>query len=125
MSAPLYVSNIDPEAVIEPVAGPFDLRSIGPVPAGLDGTWIGAGDPAVEVRWPGLGLEATMRVASGAPVCIAVASPEGAGAVALEPQTHAPWGLRRFLAGDAHGLTALAAGATLSLSIEIELRRPA
>jgi aldose 1-epimerase len=123
VAATRYVSNVEPDAPIGAVSGSLDLRTLGPVPAGLDGTWLDPADPAAEVRWPGLGLEATLRLGSDVPVCVAVASPADTGAVAIEPQTHAPWGLRRFLAGEPFGMTALAPGATLGLSIEIDIRR--
>jgi len=117
------VPNVDPAAGPEPATGRRDLRAPQLVPLGLDDTWLDVGDPAVELRWPRLGLEATVRLGSDAPPCVAVASPEGAGAVAVEPQTHAPWGLARYLAGDRRGLRALAPGGTLELSITLDIRR--
>lgn len=123
-SSRVVPSNVDPVAVAELVAGRFDLRRIRPLSAGLDATWLDVADPAVELRWPSFGLEATMRLASDAGVAVAVASPAGVGAVAIEPQTHAPWGLRRFLDGAPHSLRLLPPGASLTLTIEIEVRRP-
>ena len=125
VAASRYVSNLEPGAEIGPVSGAADLRTRGPIPAGLDGTWLDPADPAVELRWPGLGIEATLRLILDGQACIAVAHPAGVDAVAVEPQTHAPWGLRRFLAGEPFGLAALDPGATLSLGIEIEIRRRA
>lgn len=116
-------TNVDPEATAEAVAGRYDLRRRGPVPTGLDGTWLDPGDPAVEMAWPGLGLEASVRARSSSGLAVAVASPSSAGAIAVEPQTHAPWGLRRYLAGDTAGLVALAPGESLALTIEIDVRR--
>jgi galactose mutarotase-like enzyme len=46
-------------------------------------------------------------------------------AVAVEPQTHAPNGLRRLLRGEAAGLAWLAPGATLPLEVELDFSRDA
>lgn len=118
-----FVPNVEPAAEPEPASGRHDLRVLRPVPVGLDHTWLDVGDPAVELRWPRLGLEATVRVGSEAPPCVAVASPASPDAVAVEPGTHAPWGLARYLAGDRRGLRALRPGGTLELSISIDIRR--
>lgn len=116
-------SNLDPTAIDEPVGGTLDLRSLGAVPPDLDATWLGVASPAVEIRWPALGLEATMRTMSARGVCVAVASPSAISAVAIEPQTHGPWGLHRFLANEPWGLRPLAPGGQLDLSIELDIRR--
>jgi hypothetical protein len=57
----------------------------------------------------------------GVPACVAGASPSGFGAVALEPETHAPDGLRRLLRGEPDGLAWLAPGRTLRMSIDIAI----
>ncbi len=119
----VVTTNVAPASIAEAVAGQFDLRRRGPIPDDLDATWLDIGDPAVELAWPDLGLEASLRARSSSGLAVAVASPMGAAAVAVEPQTHAPWGLRRFVAGDPDGLVALPPGASLSLAIEIEVRR--
>jgi galactose mutarotase-like enzyme len=60
-----------------------------------------------------------MRVRSGAGVCIVVASPTTLDAVAIEPQTHAPHGLRRFMSGEPGGLHPIQPGATMRLTTEL------
>lgn len=116
-------SNIDPLATLEPVSGALDLRRMRPMPDDLDAAWLCPRDAEVELRWPDLGVEASLRARSEAGVWIVAASPRGAQAVAVEPQTHAPQGLRRLLRGEPGGLHLLAPGATLRLTIELAFRR--
>lgn len=116
-------SNTDPWAELIPVSGSFDLRRMRPMPDDLDAAWLGVGDPAVELRWPALGITASLRARSDAGVWIVAASPQGHEAIALEPQTHAPHGLRRLLNGEPGALHLLAPGATLSLAIELAFQR--
>ena len=112
-------SNTDSAAGLEAVTGQFDLREMRPMPEGLDAAWLAAGDPAFEIRWPRLGVRAAARVASDAPAWIVAASPPGLDAVAIEPQTHAAYGLERFLAGEPGGLQPVSPSATLHLRIEL------
>ena len=112
-------SNIEPDAAVEAASGPWDLRAMGAVPDDLDATWLAPGDPAVELAWPEIGINAVMRVRSIAGVCLVVASPSSLDAVAIEPQTHAPQGLRRFLRGEPGGLHAIEPGGALWLSTEL------
>src|SRR5207247_6016753 len=90
----------DSAAGLEAVCGLFDRREMRPMPEGLDAAWLAAGDPAFEILWPRLGVRAAARVASDAPAWIVAASPPDLYAVAIEPQTHAAYGLERFLARD-------------------------
>jgi len=110
-------SNIDPDASVETVSGPWDLRAMHAVPDDLDATWLAPGD--LELAWPEIGVTAVMRVTSSAGVCIAVASPSSLDAVAIEPQTHASQGLRRFLRGEPGGLHAIEPGGALRLTTEL------
>jgi hypothetical protein len=48
---------------------------------------------------------------------VAVATPTSLDATAVEPQTHAPWGLRRLAAGDPDGLALLGPGEVLGLEL--------
>ncbi len=116
-------SNTDPASELEAVSGELDLRRLGAVPGGLDGTWTDLAEPAVELRWPGLGLAAVMSVRSEAGPCVAVASPAGVDAVAVEPETHLPGGLARFLRGSRGGLVAIEPGAALRLTIDLEFEQ--
>lgn len=112
-------SNLDPDVSVEPVSGPWDLRAIRPVPDDLDATWLAPADPAVELHWPATGVRAVMRVRSDAGVCIVGASPSSLDAVAIEPQTHAPHALRRFLRDEPGGLTVIEPGGRMGLTIEL------
>ena len=78
-------------------------------------------DPAVELVWPQR-AQATMHVDSSSTFIIA-ASPRTVDAIAIEPQTHAPYGLRRLLAGESGGLTLLAPHETLSLVALLEFEQ--
>lgn len=119
----VLVSNVDPDSEIVPVAGDFDLRASGPLAPDLDATWLDIGDPAAELRWPDLGIRASLRANSDGGLCIVAASPSTIDAVAIEPQTHAPQGLRRLVHGEPHGLVMLAGGASLHLNTEITFAR--
>jgi len=122
-AARVLTSNLDPEAPIEPVSGQLDLRKLRPMPEGLDAAWLDPRDPAVELRWPELGVGAVLRAWSEAGFCIVAASPGRLNAVAIEPQTHLPQGLRRLLRGEPGGLHLLAPGAGLHLTIELAFFR--
>jgi aldose 1-epimerase len=110
-------SNLDADARVEPVSAAWDLRAIGPMPDDLDAAWHGTSDPAVELRWPDLGVRAMLRSQSEADVWVVAASPSSLDAVAIEPQTHAPHGLHRLLGAGPGGLQLLAPGASLRLAI--------
>jgi aldose 1-epimerase len=112
-------SNVDPEAEVIAVAGPWDLRARRPLPDDLDATWLAPSDPAVELRWPQLGINGTMHLRSSAGACVAVASPSSLDGAAIEPQSHAPQGLRRFLRGEAGAMQAIEPGGSLRLKIEL------
>lgn len=117
----VYASNTDSRARPEPVRGPFDLRRVGEIPE-LDATWTDLADPAVELQWPTLGVAATMRVTAPRAFVVA-ASPRSLDAVAVEPQTHAPQGLRRLLEGEPDGLALLDPAEALELGVELAFER--
>ena len=117
--AQVLPSNLDAAGGVVPVSGSLDLRTMGAIPDNVDAAWLDLGDPAVELLWPEIGLSATMRIRSETRSCIVAASPRGVDAVAIEPQTHLPHGLRRLLLGEAGGLVRLAPKATMRLSIEM------
>jgi galactose mutarotase-like enzyme len=118
----VYASNVTPAADPRPVSGALDLRAGGFPADGLDGTWTDASVPPVELAWPELGVNATMAASVGARF-VAMATPRGLDAVAVEPQTHAPDGLRRLLDGRADGLAWLPAREALTLELEIQVAR--
>lgn len=116
-------SNVDPAAERQPVGGRLDLRRSGPVPVDLDGSWLDLEEDRLELRWPDLGIRASLRWEATAPTSIAIASPRALDGVAVEPQTHLPDGLRRWLAGDPGGLATIEPGASLDLAIELAVAR--
>lgn len=116
-------SNVDADRPIEDVSGAFDLRSRREMPSGLDATWLEPDHPPVEMKWPELGIRAVMEVTSDVGLCIVAASPGDAGAVAVEPETHAPQGLRRLLAGAPYGLAWLRPGGSIRLITQIDFER--
>ena len=114
----VYDSNTASRPQPDLVHGPFDLRRPGAIPANLDATWTDLADPPVVLAWPAVGVEATLRVRAATPHVVA-ASPEGRDAIAIEPQTHAPHGLRRLLNHEPGGLTWLDPGDSLDLGIDL------
>jgi len=116
-----------------PVGGLFDLRRMRDVPDDLDGCWTDVADPPVELEWPTVGVRATMRAAVSVDppgpidterlLHVVMASPRTLDAVGVEPQTNAPQGLRRFLAGAPGGLVALDPGGSLRLGIALVFER--
>jgi aldose 1-epimerase len=116
-----YTSNFAPAVEPEPVSGRFDLRALRAPADGLDGTWTDAAAP-LELAWPEIGVRATISASADARY-VAVATPADLDAIAVEPQTHAPDGLRRLLDGRTDGLAMLPAGASLALAVGISLSR--
>jgi aldose 1-epimerase len=121
-AAAVYPRNTDSAPDPEPVAGPFDLREPRPLADGLDATWTAVGAPPVELAWPNLGVSATMHVAAETAFIVA-ASPASLEAIAVEPQTHAPQGLRRLLNHEPGALTVLNPRDSLPFSVDLEFGR--
>ena len=119
----VYLRNRDTPPLPIAVAGTSDLRAVGAMADGLDATWARP-DRARPSSCAGreLGIRAEMRVESPS-ICIVAASPAGAPAVAVEPETHAPQGLRRLLRGEPGALTMLAPGERLELVMELAFER--
>ena len=115
-------SNTELRSLPEPVRGRFDLRALGEMPPDLDAAWTDLAEPPVELRWEDAGIGATMRTVPPAAYIVA-ASPAQLDAIAMEPETHAPQGLRRLLAGEPGGLTWVDPGRSLDLRIELAFRR--
>jgi galactose mutarotase-like enzyme len=88
----------------------------------LDATWTDLADPPVELVWPETGVRATMRATPPVGYIVA-ASPGYLDAIAVEPQTHAPQGLRRLLGREPGALTMLKPGQTLGLTVELTFQR--
>jgi aldose 1-epimerase len=121
-AAGVHRSNLEPSARPEPVAGRLDRRRLGTLPDGLDAAWTGLADPPVVLAWPAAGLRATFRVSPTVRYLVA-ASPGEIEAVAIEPQTHAPAGLRRLLNQEPGALELLDPGATLALTVRLVFER--
>jgi len=121
-AAAVHRSNLDPSVRPEPVAGRLDRRRLAELPDGLDAAWTGLADPPVVLAWPADGLRATLRVFPTVRYIVA-ASPGEIDAVAVEPQTHAPAGLRRLLNGEPGALEPLDPGATLALTVRLVIER--
>ena len=121
----VYESNTSSRPLPDPVRGAYDLRQLGEMAAELDATWGELADPPVVLDWPDLGVRATMAIrARTRYVC--AASPAGRDAIAIEPQTHAPHGLRRLLNAEPGALAWLDPGQTLDLGLELAFQqRPA
>jgi aldose 1-epimerase len=117
----VHPSNLATEPDPIPVSGPFDLRRLGPLADGLDAAWADVADPPVILDWPA-GIRATMSVL-GPTRFIVAASPSAIDAVAVEPQTHAPDGIRRLQNGEPGGLALIAPGQSLELRVRLAFER--
>jgi aldose 1-epimerase len=117
-----YASNVNPTPDPRPISGGLDLRSLRVPADGLDGTWTAATVPRIALAWPELGVRAAIGASANARY-VAIATPPDLDAVAVEPQTHAPDGLRRLLDGDDDGLAWLPAGEAMALDLDIKVNR--
>ncbi len=105
------------------VDGTLDLIARRTPPPDLDATWTDLDDPWIDLAWPDADVE--LRIEIGAPAAlVALASPAGLGAVAVEPQTHGPDPLRRFVRGEADAPALLEPADTLRLHLVLAARRP-
>jgi aldose 1-epimerase len=116
-------SNVNSPAQPVPVTPPFDRRRLEPMPDDLDATWAGLSDPPVVLDWPEAGIRATMSVTAPT-LFIVAASPADKDAIAVEPQTHAPDGLRRLVGGEPGGLDLIEPGQTMTLTMRLTFSRP-
>ena len=123
-AAAVHRSNVASEPRPVPVSGIFDRRRLEALPDGLDSTWTDLDDPPVVLLWPGADIRATMTVEAGqSDRYIVAATLPGTDAVAVEPQTHAPDGLRRLQQGEPGGLALLPPGAALELGVGLRFER--
>jgi aldose 1-epimerase len=121
-AASVHPSNLATVAQPVPVAGILDRHRLATMPDGIDATWTDLADPPVVLHWPDSGIRATLTLDAPARFVVAASLP-GTDAVAVEPQTHAPDGLRRLARGEPGGLAVLAPGATLALRVELAFER--
>jgi galactose mutarotase-like enzyme len=94
------------------------------MPDGLDATWTDLGEPPVVLDWPDARIRATMTVTAPTRFIVA-ANLAGSDAVAVEPQTHAPDGIRRLQNGEPGSLALLEPGSTLELVMGLAFERTA
>jgi aldose 1-epimerase len=123
-AATVHPDNHATDALPVPVAGQTDRRRLEEMPEGLDGTWADLSDPPVVLAWPASGIRATMTFTAPTRF-VTAARLAGTDAIAVEPQTHAPDGLRRLLRGEPGALALLPAGGSLELEVEIAFERAA
>jgi aldose 1-epimerase len=119
----VFPDNVAPAVEPQPVEPPFDLREPGPMADGLDATWTDLTSSSVDLIWPSPGLRARFGFGEAAAFIVA-ASPADKPAVAVEPQTHAPPALRRFVEGEPGAPTLLAPGEVLALDYELRVEGP-
>ena len=101
------------------VTGDLDLREMAPMRVGVDSTWAEPQDPPLELWWPEHRIRATWR-APHPTLHIVAAYAAQRGAVAIEPETHAPQGLRRLLNDEPGAMALIPAGGYLNLPITID-----
>jgi len=115
-------STSSPRAL--PVSGGTDLRAGRELEVGIDTTWTGLSGYQVGLAWPESGLGADMLSESSDNLVIVAARPQDIDdAIALEPQTHAPQGMRRLANGEPDSMTLLQPGETIRLSTTLRFRR--
>jgi aldose 1-epimerase len=119
-AATAYASNSGSPAIAEPLRDGLDLRTLCPPATDLDGTWVVAAPATIELAWPEVGLRATIDANTS---CVAVATPSDLDAIAVEPQTHGPDGLRRLINGEPDALALLAPGEALRLEVRLTVER--
>jgi aldose 1-epimerase len=111
-------ANPSPAPEASPVAGALDRRALVDRPEGLDATWTALDEPPVTLEWPAARIRATISTTPRVPFIVA-ASPAGIDAVAVEPETHAPAGVRRLLQGEPGALDVLSPAETMTLVIRL------
>jgi aldose 1-epimerase len=114
----VYPTNTGSPRTPTPVAGNLDLREPAIPPRGVDATWSDLVSSTIDLAWQQLGLTAQLDV-DATRVCVAVAAPNDLGAVAVEPQTHGPDGLRRLGAGEPDAMMLLDPATPLRLGLRL------
>ena len=114
----VYPRNSDSPAHAERAAGELDLARRRPLALDVDATWARARRPRIQLAWPDAGVNADIEVETPR-LLVAAASPAHLDAVAVEPQTHGPDGLRRLLGNEPDALNVLEPGEALNLEIRL------
>jgi galactose mutarotase-like enzyme len=118
----VHRSNQDSSPQPEPVSGDHDRRELGPLAVGVDATWTDLETPPIRLAWPRHGVRAEIQTSTSVRYVVA-ARLAGVDATAVEPETHAPAGLRRLLRGEPGGLELVPPGETLELTVRIRFSR--
>jgi aldose 1-epimerase len=121
-AARAWPTNLDPRPEPEPVSGDLDRRLLGPLAEAVDATWTDLDAPPIRLAWPRDGIRATIETSPSARYVVA-ARLAGVDATAVEPETHAPAGLRRLLNAEPGALALLPPGDTLELRVRILFAR--
>jgi aldose 1-epimerase len=116
-AARVQPDNAQPLGASAPVLEDFDLRAGRPLPRGADATWSVLSERRLRLRAAHWGFDVAQTFSS-AVSHVTMARPIEFEATAVEPQTHAPDGLERLLAGLDGGLTLLQPGGELVVSYE-------
>jgi aldose 1-epimerase len=105
---------------VQPVSveGDLDLRARATMAEGVDATWASPGDPPLELWWPS-GLHAVVQAPCPTLHIVGAYAPER-GAIAVEPQTHAPQGLRRLLNDEPGAMRLIDPDEDMTLAITIQ-----
>ncbi len=114
-AASVHPSNLNSSPLPEPVHDELDRRTAGPLAEGVDAAWTDLDDPPVVLTWPADRLRATTTVSDSVRYIVA-AKLASADATAIEPETHAPAGLRRLERGEPGALALLDPGRTLAMA---------
>jgi aldose 1-epimerase len=107
--------NALPLAAFGPVIGGLDVRECKALPRYADATWSALSEPQLRVRaahWSFNVIQTFSRTVSH----VTMARSNDFEATAVEPQTHAPDGLERLLAGHEGGLAVLPPGDELAIN---------
>jgi aldose 1-epimerase len=118
-----YDDNTLSSPLPAPVTGAYDLRKLRELAVGLDSTWTGLTRRRAELSWPEQGLSCELSAVSSDNLVFVAAHLAQVDAIALEPQTHAPQGLRRLMNDEPDPMIRLAPGATLRLTITLAFAR--
>lgn len=118
----VFPENINSPPSPQPVESPFDLRTLAAMPLGLDATWTRLAVPQVDLYWPEIGVKASVEIRSRT-TFVTAASPDDLDAIAVEPQTHAPQGIRRLINGEPGALALLDPGGELTLTTQFSFQQ--
>ena len=121
-AARVHPSNQDSSPEPEPVSGDRDRRELGPLAVGVDATWTDLQAPPIRLAWPRDGIRAEIETSPSVRYVVA-ARLAGVDATAVEPETHAPAGLRRLLRGEPGGLQLVPPGRSLELTVRVRFSR--